>query len=225
MNKLWLEDIEKVYNPGKENEVRALSGVNLSVAEGEMLGIVGTSGSGKSTLLHIIAGLDRPTAGRYFHEGRKVRMDNGRQMAQMRNKQVGIVLQHFGLVMEYKASENVEIPLIFAKMPRGRRRRRALEVMESLGIGHLAQKPCRQLSGGEKQRVAMARALANNPPLVLADEPTGALDSKTSREIIGVLRGMTAQGRTVVIVTHDPAVASVCDRVLQIEDGRIVAGS
>jgi putative ABC transport system ATP-binding protein len=222
MEKLRLENVHKTYNLGTENPVYAVRGVNISVNEGEMLAIRGVSGSGKSTILHMVGCLDVPTEGTYFLNGKKVEVNNGKEMARIRNEEIGFVLQQFGLLLERKAIDNVGIPLLFARGKRGRNREgKAFRMMQKLSIDHLADKPCEQLSGGEKQRVAIALALVNNPSLVLADEPTGALDTKTRQEIMGVLRGLADEGKTVVIVTHDPAVAQACDRILTIKDGMI----
>nr|WP_122011572.1 ABC transporter ATP-binding protein [Maliibacterium massiliense] len=220
--KVRLCGIEKVYNPTSDHPVHALRGIDLVVEEGEMLGIQGISGSGKSSLLHIIGCLDTPTRGEYYLNGEQVAVDNSRHMARIRNKEIGFVLQQFGLLLERRAIDNVEIPLIFGKVRAGSIAGRARKTMKKLGIAQLANKPCTELSGGEKQRVAIARALVNDPKLVLADEPTGALDTKTRQGIMQVFRDLADEGKTVIIVTHDPMVAQQCDRVLTIEDGLFV---
>jgi putative ABC transport system ATP-binding protein len=222
MEKIRLENIGKTYSPGKPNETKALVGVNLVVYTGEMLGIVGASGSGKSTLLHIMGCLDTATAGTYYLDGKAVHVDNGEEAAEIRNKRIGFVLQHFGLIMERSAQENIEIPLLYANIKAKQRAKMARRMMEELAIGHLARKPCSQLSGGEKQRVAIARALVNNPEVILADEPTGALDSQTGRGIIQILRELTQEHKTVLVVTHDKEIAAACDRIVRIHDGKIV---
>ncbi|MGI6005683.1 MAG: ABC transporter ATP-binding protein [Christensenellales bacterium] len=223
MEKVVLEKIHKVYNPDTPGAVHALRGVDLRINEGEMVGIRGVSGSGKSTLLHILGCLDVPTEGSYYLNGSKVQVNNGREMARIRNEEIGFVLQQFGLLLERKAIDNVRIPLMFASGNRSRNMLgKAYRMMRRLNIAHLAEKPCEQLSGGEKQRVAICRALVNRPNLILADEPTGSLDTRTRQDIMQVLRGLTDEGKTVVIVTHDPQVAKACDRVLTIEDGRFI---
>nr|WP_122012213.1 ABC transporter ATP-binding protein [Maliibacterium massiliense] len=220
MEKVRLENVEKTYNLDGGSVVNALRGIDLSVQEGEMLAIRGVSGSGKSTLLHIIGCLDVPTKGAYFLGGKQVAVNNGKEMARIRNEEIGFVLQQFGLLLERQAIDNVRIPLMFASRDRAKYMLgKSLKMMKKLHIDHLAYKPCQQLSGGEKQRVAIARALVNNPNLILADEPTGALDTKTRDDIMGVFRSLTQEGKTVIIVTHDPAVADMCDRTRTIVDG------
>ncbi|MGI6004788.1 MAG: ABC transporter ATP-binding protein [Christensenellales bacterium] len=224
MDKIRLQGIRKIYNAGTESSVTALRRIDLTVPRGQMLAIRGVSGSGKSTLLHIIGCLDAPGKGEYFLDGQKVAFDNSKTMARIRNKQIGFVLQQFGLLLERKVIDNVTIPLLFSKekLSDKRIRQRALNVMRKLDIFHKADKLCSQLSGGEKQRVAIARALVNDPDIILADEPTGAVDTKTRDVIMGIFRDLANEGKTVIIVTHDPVVAQACDRILTIEDGRFI---
>ncbi len=221
-----LENIVKTYNRGRSNAFEALHGVSLEVGDGEMVAIVGTSGAGKSTLLHILACIDGYDSGEYVIDGELIGRLSERKMAAIRNEKVGMIMQDFALVEGFTALENVMIPLDFAARARRKRRRdrreTALKMLELVQMREFAHKPVNNLSGGQKQRVAIARAIANEPALVLADEPTGALDSKTTREIMKVFRDLNKRGKTVLIVTHDQAVAKQCDRIIEISDGVIV---
>lgn len=219
---LQLRDITKIYNKGKENALTALHNINLDIEEGELLAIVGESGSGKSTLLHILGGLDTPTSGEVLYNGRKINYKNTNWLASYRNAEVGFVLQDFGLLMTETVLENVCVPLLFSGTSVLRMKESAKNALKLVGIDNLARRKVGQLSGGQKQRVAIARALVNNPGMILADEPTGALDSKTSGEIVSLLVELSRQGRTVVIVTHDLSIAQRCQRVVTIADGEIV---
>jgi len=215
-----LENITKVYRMGKVN-VYALNGVSFSIKEGEMVAIVGASGSGKSTLLNIIGCLDKPTSGRYVFDGADVSRLNDNNLAKMRNKKFGFVFQEFNLLSRASALANVELPLIYSG---GRhRRQRAMEALERVGLAHRARHKPTELSGGEQQRVALARALVNNPALLLADEPTGNLDSASTAEIISIFRQLNQDGITVVIVTHDRDIASQAQRIIALRDGEIVS--
>ena len=217
-----LKNIVKVYNPKKQNEFEALHKVSAKIEDGEMVAVIGKSGAGKSTLLHILACIDSYQEGEYSIDGTLVKDLSEREYAKIRNEKIGMVMQDFALVEDCTALENVMIPLNFARKKIPDKKEKALAALRSVGIEELAKKPCNKLSGGQKQRVAIARAIVNEPSMILADEPTGALDSKTSAEIMELFKSLNEQGRTVVIVTHDPKVAEQCGRVIEISDGRIV---
>ena len=218
-----IKNLVKIYNKGKTNEFCALKGIDLSIEEGEMVAIIGKSGAGKSTLLHILAAIDSYDKGSYLVDGVSVGDLKEKQRARFRNQKIGIVMQDYALIDEYTIEENVQIPLIFGKVKGNDvRREKIMTALKNVGLAELAKKPVRQLSGGQKQRVAIARALVNNPAFLLADEPTGALDSKTSGEIMDVFEKLNQGGKTVIIVTHDMEVAARCGRVIEISDGEIV---
>ena len=218
-----IKNLVKIYNKGKTNEFCALKGIDLSIEEGEMVAIIGKSGAGKSTLLHILAAIDSYDKGSYLVDGVSVGDLKEKERARFRNQKMGIVMQDYALIDEYTIEENVQIPLIFGKVKGNDvRREKIMTALENVGLAELAKKPVRQLSGGQKQRVAIARALVNNPTFLLADEPTGALDSKTSGEIMDVFEKLNQGGKTVIIVTHDMEVAARCGRVIESSDGEIV---
>ena len=217
-----LDNIVKVYNPQKANEFEALHGVSAEIKDGEMVAVIGKSGAGKSTLLHILACIDSYQEGEYTIDGTLVKNLSEKQYAKIRNEKIGMVMQDFALVEDFTALENVMIPLNFSKKKVSDKKGKALAALRSVGIEDLAKKPCNKLSGGQKQRVAIARAIVNEPAMILADEPTGALDSKTSAEIMELFRTLNETGRTVIIVTHDPKVAEQCGRVIEISDGEIL---
>lgn len=216
-----LKNITKIYNPKKHNRFRALNGITFSVNDGEFCAIIGKSGSGKSTLLHIIGMLDTFSGGEYFLNGKNVSKFNERAAAKIRARSIGFVKQDFALIDEYSALDNVMIPLYSIKA--SDKKKKALLAIEKLGIINLANKEVSQLSGGEKQRVAIARAIVNDPKIILADEPTGSLDSKTAAEIMSVFKRLNDDGKTVIIVTHDLGIANQCDRIIEISDGEIVS--
>jgi putative ABC transport system ATP-binding protein len=216
-----LEKVSKIYRLG-EVDVPALRGVDLSVQAGDFLALMGPSGSGKSTLLHILGLLDRPTTGKVLWEGQDVTRLNGARLAELRGRRIGFVFQMFNLVHNLTALENVELPLIFLGVPARERRKRAEETLVRLGLGDRLRHRPSQLSGGQQQRVALARALVTDPALLIADEPTGNLDTATGREILGLFRELNEQGRTVVLATHDPEAAAVAKVRLRLRDGQIV---
>lgn len=223
MSLIEIRDMYKIYNPG-DNEVRALDGVSLRVEAGEFLAIVGQSGSGKSTLMNMLGCLDTPTAGQYFLEGRNVAMLSERCLSEIRSRTIGFVFQGFHLIPGLTALENVELPLIYQRMSREKRRRLALESLERVGLSDRIRHRPAEMSGGQQQRAAIARAIAASPPLILADEPTGNLDSRAGEEIMRILRQLNAEGRTIVLITHDNHIAAQIPRRVRIHDGRIAAG-
>lgn len=215
-----LENITKIYRMGKV-EVPALRGINLTIDAGEMMAIVGVSGSGKSTLMNIIGFLDKPTLGTYFLEGVDVSRLNDDKLAEMRNKKVGFVFQIYNLLPRATALANVELPLVYSRG--GQRRKRSLEALERVGLGHRANHKPTELSGGEQQRVAIARALVNNPSIILADEPTGNLDSVSTNEIISIFCRLNQEGITIILVTHEMEIAHQAKRIIRLLDGRIIS--
>ncbi|MDD6489712.1 MAG: ABC transporter ATP-binding protein [Clostridia bacterium] len=217
-----IENLTKTYNYKKSNAFTALTDVSLTINDGEMVAIIGKSGAGKSTLLHIIGCIDTFESGTYQIDDIDVHKLSDKKLAKIRNEKVGIVMQDFALVEEYTVIENVKIPLYFSKKKKGKLKDLALDALEKTGIKELANKPVNKLSGGQKQRVAIARAIVNNPSFILADEPTGALDTKTSAEIMELFKSLNADGKTVVIITHDMGVADACKRKIEISDGKII---
>jgi len=218
-----LRDVEKVYHAG-EVDVRAVAGLTLRIARGEFVAVMGASGSGKSTLMNILGCLDRPTAGRYLLDGVHVADLNRKQLAQLRNRKLGFVFQSFNLLARTTAMENVELPLFYSEplVPLRERHRRSREALEMVGLGNrLTHRPS-QLSGGQQQRIAIARALVNKPGLLLADEPTGNLDTRTSIEIMGLFQSLNETGITVVMVTHELDIAGFCNRIVVMRDGRLL---
>ena len=215
-----LKDIYKIYYMGDE-EVRANDGISLAVHEGEFVAIVGKSGSGKSTLMNIIGALDVPTEGTYTLGGRDVEDMNDNQLAEIRNTMIGFIFQQYNLLPKLNLLENVELPLLYSGMDKWDRRERAMESLERVGLKEKWKNYPNQLSGGQQQRVSIARALAGNPSLILADEPTGALDSKTGREVLDFLKKLNSEGKTIVIITHDNSIALEAKRVVRIHDGKI----
>jgi putative ABC transport system ATP-binding protein len=220
---IQLEQVTKTYDSG-ENAVQALRGIDVSIAAGEFLSIIGPSGSGKSTLMHILGCLDSPSSGRYWLDGEDVASLSSRALAQIRNRKIGFVFQTFNLLPRATIWKNVELPLLYAGMGRDERRARALEALKRVGLDNRAKHRPNELSGGQRQRVAIARALVNEPSRVLADEPTGNLDTKTGSEIIRIFEELAARGQTIILVTHDPSIAARTQRRIQIVDGVVVDG-
>ena len=218
---LELRDIRRSY-PSGEGNVEVLKGITLSIAAGEMVAIVGASGSGKSTLMNILGCLDKPTSGTYRVAGTDVARLNGDELARLRREHVGFIFQRYHLLSHLTAAQNVEVPAVYAGAERKARLARAHELLIRLGLGDRAEYQPSQLSGGQQQRVSIARALMNGGEVILADEPTGALDSRSGEEVMGILHQLKAQGHTVIIVTHDPQVAAQAERVIEIHDGEIV---
>ncbi len=218
---LQLKNIVKKYNENKPNEVEALRGVDLIVEKGEMIAIMGPSGSGKSTLLNIIGCMDTLSSGCYLCDGEEVASLSQKKLAALRNKKFGFVLQDFGLLADRSVEENVMVPLLFSKESLKSSSKRIKPILENLGIADLAKRRANQLSGGQAQRVAIARALVNEPDVILADEPTGALDTHTSEDVVNIFKSLNQQGKTIIIVTHNPEVAKKCDKTYIIKDGGI----
>ena len=217
-----VRDLTKVYIMGEE-EVAALAGVTTKIQRGEHTAVIGPSGSGKSSLMNILGGLDRPTAGHYRFEGDEVGTFDDDQLALFRNKRIGFVFQSFQLLPRLTAAQNVELPMIYGGLAPAQRRDRARELLTRVGLGTRADHRPSQMSGGQQQRVAIARALANSPDLLLADEPTGALDSKTGREVLQLFRDLNAEGLTLILVTHDLGVAAQASRRITFRDGLILS--
>lgn len=219
---IHISDIYKIYNPG-QNEVRALDGVSLTIKQGEFLAIVGHSGSGKSTLMNMLGCLDSPTYGDYALDGKNVSVMSDRELSSIRNQQIGFIFQGFNLIPSLNALENVELPLIYRRMHKDERRKAAVESLQRVGLGNRLYHRPSEMSGGQQQRVAIARAIAAHPPIILADEPTGNLDTVSGNEIMKILLKLNADGHTVILITHDADIAKLAHRVVQIQDGKIVS--
>ena len=223
MNKIIeLKDVKKIYNQGKINELVVLKDIDLEINKGDMIAVYGPSGSGKSTLLHIIGCLDRATSGKVLIEGKDTSKLLDDDLALIRREKIGFVFQQFNLINVFTALENVEMPLIIAGKSKSKARKRATELLKSIGLGERLNHFPNQLSGGEMQRVAIARALANEPSVILADEPTGNLDTKTGSDIIDLIKDLNDKGFTFIIVTHDSRITKSVKRVISIQDGKIL---
>jgi putative ABC transport system ATP-binding protein len=220
MAMLELRNITKVYHLGGE-EIRALDGVTLDIDSGEFISIIGPSGSGKSTLMHILGCLDSPSGGTITLDGIAIQNASARQLAQVRNQKIGFVFQFFNLLPKLNVLQNVELPMIYAGCSARERRDRGMEALKTVGLENRSKHRPLQLSGGQQQRVAIARALVNNPRLIFADEPTGNLDSHTGEMILDTFRALNKEGRTIILVTHDPEIAAVTPRRIEIRDGKI----
>ena len=217
---IQVEDLAREYDMGVER-VLALRGLSLAIRRNEYVAIMGPSGSGKSTFMNLLGCLDTPSGGQYWLNGQEVSRMSDDALARVRNREIGFVFQTFNLLPRATALHNVELPLVYAGVPSGVRRRRALEALERVGLGNRVQHRPNELSGGQRQRVAIARALVNSPSLLLADEPTGNLDSTTSEEIMAVFGELHRQGQTIVVVTHEPSIAGYAERVIVLRDGRL----
>ena len=222
MSLIEIKDMYKIYNPG-ENEVRAIDGVNLTIDHGEFVAIIGQSGSGKSTLMNMLGLLDVPTSGKYILNGKDVDGLTDDELSEIRNKEIGFIFQGFNLVTSLTAVENVELPLVYRGMKKDERNRLAVEALDRVGLSHRLDHLPKQMSGGQQQRVAIARAVAARPPIILADEPTGNLDSHSGVEVMKILHELHEEGRTVILITHDNDIASEAQRVIRIQDGQVVS--
>lgn len=217
---IHIENMKKIYNPG-ENEVRALDGIDLDIEKGDLVAIVGHSGSGKSTLMNMLGCLDTLTSGKYVLDGQDVASMTDNQLADVRNKEIGFIFQGFNLISNLDAVGNVELPLVYRGVSKNERKQLAMEALKSVGLEDRMKHKPNEMSGGQQQRVAVARAVAAKPPIILADEPTGNLDTKSTQEIMEILKELHRSGRTVIIITHDEEIASQAHRVIRILDGRI----
>ena len=217
---IHIENMKKIYNPG-ENEVRALDGIDLDIEKGDLVAIVGHSGSGKSTLMNMLGCLDTQTSGKYVLDGQDVASMTDNQLADVRNKEIGFIFQGFNLISNLDAVGNVELPLVYRGVSKNERKQLAMEALKSVGLEDRMKHKPNEMSGGQQQRVAVARAVAAKPPIILADEPTGNLDTKSTQEIMEILKELHRSGRTVIIITHDEEIASQAHRVIRILDGRI----
>ena len=218
-----IKNIYKIYNEGKESEVRALDGVTLSIDRGEFVAIIGASGSGKSTLMNILGCLDVPTYGDYILNGTDVTDRTDRQLAHIRNKEIGFIFQGYNLIPALTAYENVELPLIYQGISVFQRKERVMAALERVGMADRFGHRPSEMSGGQQQRVAIARAIATHPPIIMADEPTGALDSKTGKHVLEILHSLHEGGSTIILITHDNGIAATAHRIVRISDGHIVA--
>lgn len=214
-------NLYKIYKMG-ENVVRAIDGMSIKIDKGEFVAIVGQSGSGKSTCMNIIGCLDVPTSGEYLLSGKNVGNMDDNALAEIRNKMIGFIFQQYNLLPKLTVQENVEVSMLYAGLPKKVRHERALEVLERVGLSDKLQNRPNQLSGGQQQRVSIARALAGNPSVILADEPTGALDSKTGKECISLLQALNREGNTIVLITHDASIAAQADRIIRLADGKVI---
>lgn len=221
MHLIEVRDVYKIYNPG-ENQVNALDGVSITIDEGEFVAIIGQSGSGKSTLMNMLGLLDTPTSGEYYINGKLVDDLTDDQMSEIRNKQIGFIFQGFNLISSLNAMENVELPLVYRGVPKQERHELSTAALKKVGLGERMHHLPSALSGGQQQRVAVARAIAAAPPVILADEPTGNLDTRSTKEVMQILHNLKDEGRTVIVITHDNEIAEQAERVIRIRDGKVV---
>ena len=217
-----LKDVYKIYSESLESEVRALDGVSLEIERGEFVAVVGQSGSGKSTMMNVLGCLDIPTHGEYYLDGTDVRELSDKELSHIRNKQIGFIFQQYNLIQNLNVLENVELPLIYQGINADDRREMALEALERVGLSSRIKHRPSEMSGGQQQRVAIARAISTHPPIIMADEPTGALDSHTGKEVLGFLQQLNKEGSTVILITHDNGIAATARRCVRLADGKIV---
>ena len=217
-----LRNVYKIYNEGEPSEVRALDGVSVEIEAGEFVAIVGQSGSGKSTMMNVLGCLDIPTHGEYYLDGKDVMEMTDKQLSHIRNQQIGFIFQQYNLIQTLTVLENVELPLIYQGLDSSDRRELAMEALRRVGLADRAKHKPSQLSGGQQQRVAIARAISTHPPIVMADEPTGALDSKTGLEVLKFLQELNKAGSTVILITHDNGIAATARRIVRLTDGKVV---
>ena len=222
MGLIEIKDLYKIYSEGQENEVRALDGVSLSIDYGEFVAVVGASGSGKSTMMNILGCLDIPTRGSYMLDDIPIAQRTQRELADIRSRKIGFIFQGYNLIPSLSVWQNVALPMAYQGVPLAERRLRALEALDSMGIADRAESRPMVLSGGQQQRVAIARAIATRSPIIMADEPTGALDSKTGQQVLDILHELNRQGTTVILITHDNGIAAQARRIVRLSDGRIV---
>ena len=218
-----IRDLYKIYNEGKESEVRALDGVSLQIEKGEFVAIVGQSGSGKSTMMNVLGCLDIPTYGEYHLDGTDIGSLSDKQLARIRNREIGFIFQGYNLIQELDALENVTLPLIYRGVSVFDREDMAMEALSKVGMDDRAHHRPSEMSGGQQQRVAIARAIATSPPIIMADEPTGALDSKTGKHVLEILRELYRGGTTILLITHDDGIAATARRVVRLSDGKIIS--
>ena len=221
-NLVELRDVYKIYGEGRESEVWALDGVSLTIGKGEFVAVVGQSGSGKSTMMNVLGCLDIPTRGTYLLGGTDVRELTDKELSHIRNKQIGFIFQQYNLIQSLTVLENVELPLIYQGVNADDRRDMALEALARVGLANRIKHRPVEMSGGQQQRVAIARAIATKPPIIMADEPTGALDSRTGQEVLKFLQELNKEGSTVILITHDNGIAATARRVVRLADGRII---
>ena len=222
MSLIRLDNVYKIYGEGRENQVNALDGVTLEINQGEFVAIIGTSGSGKSTMMNILGCLDVPTRGEYYLDGIPISQRGRRELELIRSRKIAFIFQGYNLIPSLSVWQNVALPMTYQGVPAGERQHRAMDALDAVGITAKAMSRPSQLSGGQQQRVAIARAIATASPIIMADEPTGALDSKTGQQVLDILRGLHRLGTTVILITHDNGIAAKAQRVVRLQDGHII---